>query len=312
MYYFIVNPKAHGGLGEKVWRKLEHQIEKSGIDYEVHLTKERGDAKRLAGELTRRETDPGDTAQVLVAVGGDGTVNEILDGLSFDKPMTLGYIPTGSGNDLARSLRLPKNPRRCLKRILNPRYYLSMDYGIISYEKEEPVHRRFMVSCGIGLDAAVCHNMLDVAARPCRGIIRSGRLTYILLELKQLLLARPVKGYLLLDGVKKVEFNHIYFISSHIHGSEGGGFRFVQKADYSDGQMNICVVHNSSKLHVVPVLADALFGRTGHHRGVRFYQCREVSIHTERPMPVHVDGESCFCQTDIHLRCVEKALKMII
>ena len=55
-----------------------------------------------------------------------------------------------------------------------------------------------------------------------------------------------------------------------------------------------------------------LTGRMGHHRGVRFYRCKEMAVHVDRPLPVHVDGESCFCQTDIHLRCVEKKLRMIV
>lgn len=307
MYYFIVNPNAHAGLGEKIWRKLERRVQDSGIEYEVQMTKGQGDARRLAAKLTENSEEP----HIIVAVGGDGTVNEILDGLSFDGQVTLGYIPTGSGNDLARSLRIPKNPVRCLKHVLNPKYYRCLDYGILSYEKEAPVYRRFIVSSGIGLDAAVCHDLLD-SARKHRPRLIGGKVRYVLLGIKQLILARPVKGYLVLDGVKKVEFNHIYFISSHIHPYEGGGFKFSPKADYSDGQLEVCVVHNSSKRHLLPVLTDALTGRMGHHRGVRFYRCKEVTIHVDRPIPVHVDGESCYCQTDIHLRCVEKKLRMMI
>lgn len=312
MYYFIVNPNAHHGHGGKIWRKLERQIENSGIEYEVFLTEGRGDASRLAARLTEGKPCDSENLPVIVAVGGDGTVNEILNGLSFERPVTLGYLPAGSGNDLARSLKLPKNPRRCLKRVLNPRYYLSLDYGILSYEKEEPVHRRFMVSSGIGLDAAVCHNLLELSLDAKSRLAECGRFGYILLGIKQLILAKPVKGFLILDGTRKVEFNHIYFISSHIHGYEGGGFKLIPKADYSDGMLNVCVLHNSSKLRIVPVLLDALLGRMKHPRGVRFYQCREVSVHVDRPMPVHADGESCFCQTDIHLRCVEKKLRMIV
>lgn len=306
MYYFIVNPNARRGSGEKIWKKLEHRVRSSGIEYEVRLTRAQGDAKRLAAELTA-----GARPCTIIAVGGDGTINEILDGISFDGQVTLGYIPAGSGNDLARSLRLPRNPARCLKRILNPRYYRLMDYGILSYEKEGPVYRRFAVSSGIGLDAAVCHDLLD-SARKNRPKLFQGRVRYVLLGIRQLMLAKPVKGYLVLDGVKKVEFNHIYFISSHIHPFEGGGFKFSPKADYSDGQLEVCVVHNTSKCRLVPLMVDALVGRVKQHRGVRFYRCKEVSIHVDRPLPVHVDGESCYCQTDIHLRCVEKKLRMMV
>lgn len=308
MYYFIVNPNAGHGSGEKIWKKLKRRLKHSGIEYEVETTREQGDARRLARQITER----GGTSQVIVAVGGDGTVNEILDGLSFDVPVTLGYIPTGMGNDLARALKLSKNPERCLKKVLNPRRYRYLDYGILSYGQEEPVYRRFAVSSGIGLDADVCHELEENRERKGWLSLREGRLSYLLLGIRQLFFSKPVKGYLLLDGVKKVEFNHIYFISFHIHPYEGGGFKFAPRADGSDGLLEVCVVHNAARRGMIPVLWDALLGRSNNHRGVRHYPCKEVQLHVDRPMRVHVDGEICMSQTDIHLRCVEKKIRMII
>ena len=113
MYYFIVNPNAHGGRGAKIWKKLEHQIHKSGISYEAYQTEASGDARRMAAELTANMQE----AATIVAVGGDGTVNEVLNGLAISDLLTFGYIPTGSGNDLARGLNLSRNPKKCLKRI---------------------------------------------------------------------------------------------------------------------------------------------------------------------------------------------------
>lgn len=308
MYYFIVNPNARRGLGRKVWEKLERRLVHAGVEYKVCMTEKPGDARTFAEELTGESKDP----CIIVAVGGDGTVNEVLDGLSFAGQVTLGYIPTGSGNDLARSLKLPRSPMRCLKKVLNPRYHKCMDYGVLSYGENEREHRRFMVSCGIGLDAAVCHMLLDARRSRKPRLLRPGRLSYMLLGIKELAVARPVKGYLLLDGVKKVEFNHIYFVSAHIHPYEGGGFRFAPRADCADGELEVCVVHHQHRHSLVPVMIDAWFGRTGRHRGVRFYGCRELQIHLERPMPVHVDGESCYCQQDIHLQCIEKKIRMMV
>ena len=102
MYYFIVNPNAHGGRGEKIWRKLERQIIRSGIRYEAYQTEEPGDARRIAAALTADMQEPA----TIVAVGGDGTVNEVLNGLAISERLTFGYIPTGYGNDLARGLKL--------------------------------------------------------------------------------------------------------------------------------------------------------------------------------------------------------------
>ena len=91
MYYFIVNPNAHGGRGKKIWRKLERQIHKSGIHYEAFQTEAPGDARRMAAELTANMQEPA----TIVAVGGDGTVNEVLNGLAISDLLTVGYIPTG-------------------------------------------------------------------------------------------------------------------------------------------------------------------------------------------------------------------------
>ena len=309
MYYFIVNPSASGGRGEKIWRKVERRLQNSGIEYHTDLTKNRGDARELAREYTENCREP----RIIVAVGGDGTVNEILDGLSLDCQVTLGYIPAGTGNDLARSLKLPRNPVRCLKKVLYPRYFQCLDYGILSYapEQKEPVYRRFAVSAGIGLDAAVCQELLEQRSRRSHRLLRFKRAAYVLVGLKHLLQDKPVKGYLILDGTKKVEFNHIYFMSFHIHPYEGGGFKMASRANSSDGQLEICVAHGAGRRKLVPVLVGAYLGRSSHYRGVRHYSCREVAVHVDRPMAVHVDGESCMSQTDLHLRCVEKKIRMI-
>lgn len=308
MYYFIVNPMARCGRGYRIWKKLEKRLMELGIDYEARMTQKTGDAKAIAKGLTEGCKD----SLVIVTVGGDGTINEVLDGLAFCGPITLGYIPAGSGNDLARSLKLPKKPRRCLKKIIYPKYHQQLDYGVLSYGDDEIVHRRFMVSAGIGFDAAVCHNLLYSRFRTVLNRMGLGKLSYIMIGCKQLMQAKSVKGYLLLDGTKKVEFNHIYFISAHIHPYEGGGFKFAPKADYSDGKLSICVVSQTAKRRLLPILLGAYTGKHKRYKGVRYYECQEVLVHTERPMAVHVDGESCFTQKDLQIRCIKKKLRMIV
>lgn len=307
MYHFIVNPNACNGRSMKIWRRIEKQLDRMGENYEAYLTERPGDARRFASELTSGCKDP----RIIVAVGGDGTVNEILDGLSFGGPVTLGYIPAGSGNDLARSLRLPKRPAKCLKKVLNPKYHRQLDYGVVSYG-EESGHRRFMVSSGIGLDAAVCHDILTSRLGKASGRLPFGKWWYIVIGIKQLLLARPVKGYLVLDGVQKVEFSHLYFISVHIHPYEGGGFKFAPGADPCDGKLTVRVVSQDAKRKLVPVLLGALRGSRKKYSGSRVYTCQEVEVCTERPMPVHADGESCMCQNSIQLRCIPHRLRMIV
>ena len=308
MYYFIINPNSRSGNGYRVWRRVEKQLSMEGVEYAAFLTEHPGHAAEYADQLTRSCKEP----RIIVVVGGDGTVNEVLDGLCFCGTITLGYIPAGSGNDLARSLKLPKSPKKCLKKILHPKYHKLIDYGVMTYGDEVVRHRRFIVSAGIGIDAAVCHNLLYSKTRAVFNRAHATKLCYVLAGLKQLLLAKPTKGYILLDGSKKVEFNYIYFIAAQLHPSEGGGFRFAPKADYSDGKIDICIASHSSRIHMIPVLLKALFFRTSKNKGIRTYQCREVMIHTDRPLAVHADGESCLYQNDLEIRCIERKVRMIV
>ncbi|HIZ78974.1 MAG TPA: diacylglycerol kinase family lipid kinase [Candidatus Lachnoclostridium stercorigallinarum] len=304
MYYFIVNPNSGGGKGFRVWRKLERVLSRTCVEYEAYFTHGPGDARTIARELTEGSRD----LRVIVIAGGDGTMNEAIDGINFNGSVTLGFIPAGTGNDLARSLRLSRSPGRGLRRILHPKYQRLVDYGVLSYGEGEIRHRRFAVSAGIGFDAAVCHSLLH--GGPVK--LLPGKLRYIAAGIWQMIRLRPAKGYLLLDGVQKVEFNHIYFISAHIQPFEGGGFRFAPGADCSDGLLSLCVVHTSSRLRLLQILLDALTGRKNRRPGVRRYECREASVHLEKPMAVHTDGESCLVQQDIHLRCIQKKMRVII
>lgn len=308
MYYFIINPNSRCGRGKHVWKKLEAALKVRGVEYQAFLTEKPGDGTTFARELTKGCK----SSTIIIAVGGDGTVNEILDGLCFCGTVTLGYIPAGSGNDLARSLKLPKNPMKGLKKVLHPKYYKLVDYGVLSYGEGEVFHRRFIVSAGIGMDAAVCGSVLSARAKgPLKKLLK-GKAAYLIIGVKQLLLAKPFKGYILLNGVQKVEFNHAYFISAHIHPYEGGSFKFAPAANFEDGKLSVCVMNCKGKRKLISALLAALLGRKFSGGGIRFYSCGEAVIHTEELLAVHADGESCFYHNDIELQCIARKVRMIV
>lgn len=308
MYYFIVNPSAGSGRGRRVWKAIACYMDLHNIEYEAILTGGTGEARTAARELTKKNRKPG----LLIVVGGSGTMNEVLDGAMFHGLLDLGYIPAGTGNDLSRCLHMPKSAVRCLKNQLHPRHFSMVDYGVLSCGEREVSHRWFMVSAGIGFDAAVCHMAAGSRMRGVLGRMGLGKLSSLFLGFRQFLHCRSSRGYILLDGVKKVEFNHILFISCHIQPSEGGGFLFAPRADGSDGRMNICVVSHSSRTKLLRVMLQALTGRFKKHTGARNFECREVSIHTDAPLPVHVDGEFCGVQTELRAQCISRQIRMVI
>lgn len=309
MYYFIINPQSRSGKGRRIWKEVKRCLDKRNISYEACLTEGAGHARAIAQEIT--STPKGDDV-IIVVLGGDGTLNEVVDGMTFYDRFSLAYIPAGSGNDFARGLRLPKKHIRVLNRILNSQNYRYLDYGVLSFGDLEAQNRRFVVSAGIGFDAEVCHEILVSRMRRVLNRLHMGKLSYIIIGIKKLAGIKPSNGYMILDDTKRVDFKNVLFVSAHIHRYEGGGFAFAPKADPADGCLEICAVSNLPRRRLVAVLFFSLFGMHMGLRGVRTYRCREIRVHSDRPMAVHTDGESCGWQTDILARCIEKKVKLVV
>ena len=96
MYYFIINPASQSGRGYKIWKKIEQRLVRDGVEYQAYLTEYAGQATEYARKLTSHCKE----ARVIVVVGGDGTMNEVVDGIVSCDMVTLGYIPVGTGSDL--------------------------------------------------------------------------------------------------------------------------------------------------------------------------------------------------------------------
>ncbi len=306
MYYFIVNPNSGGGRGIVAWNNTKKYLHGRNIEYEVFFTTREGEAREKAREVTEDYQGP----LYLVTIGGDGTINEVIDGSVLGPNVAFGYIPAGSGNDLGKGLNFPQSMKKSIKRALTDGKIDKLDYGVISCGDTGCI-RRFMVSAGIGFDAAVCHSILMARSKRNRKGLHFKSLSYLFTGIKEFLLARPAKGYIILDDSRRVEFNHILFISAHICPFEGGGFKFAPSADPKDGNLSVCVVSTANKMKLVWTLLRARGKSLRQRSGVRFFECRELKIHTDRPLAVHTDGESCRTQTDLTLRCVPGQLKLV-
>ena len=157
MYFFIVNPNSGYGSGLRVWNQTKKYLNSINASYDVFFTAKQGDAMSKAAEVSKN------TAKELyvIAVGGDGTINEVINGLDLSSDVIFGFIPSGSGNDLGRSLGYSGSTQENLKKMFTNGYVRNMDYGVVT-NADGTLRRRFIVSCGIGFDAAVCH-ALDVS-----------------------------------------------------------------------------------------------------------------------------------------------------
>ena len=147
MVNMVVNPTSKSGCGLKMWKELESWLLKHNVEYEAFLSNGPGDVTRIIHELCENglSRDSSSTLRVII-LGGDGTFNEALQGITDFDRVEIGYIPTGSSNDLARDLGIKGDPSLLLSRILVCDKPLLMDLGRLTYHDFSDEHSRLFCS----------------------------------------------------------------------------------------------------------------------------------------------------------------------
>lgn len=304
MYYFIVNPASSSGKGMKIWQTVESILSTEHVPYHVFFTSHHTHGEKLAKMISSRHAPC-----TIVAVGGDGTANEVINGLTnFDK-IQFGYIPSGSGNDLAAGLGLKTNPTAALRAILHPKVIRPVTIGC-THTPERTY--RFIVSSGIGYDAAVCHEAINSGMKKLLNRFGLGKLTYLGIALKQLILLRSTPVSMVLDDRRQFDFDDVFFIAGMNLKYEGGGFKFCPDADPCDDFLDLCLIEKMSKLRILHLLPTAFKGDHVRFDGVHIYRCRKAVIRTASPLAVHTDGEKAGFQRLITMELEPEKLSFII
>ncbi|WP_026651691.1 diacylglycerol/lipid kinase family protein [Butyrivibrio proteoclasticus] len=322
MYYCIVNPSARSGKGKEIWDKLESKFKEKNLEYKAAMTNGPGHATTLAKKLCTEINDEKKLPIKLIVMGGDGTLNEAINGITdFDK-FLLGYIPIGSSNDFARDLSYPKNVDDLIDTILEGKEVRRLDLGKLSYnsmtdplsrlhEDKVATTRLFDVSSGIGFDAAVCEEALSSGTKNFFNKIGLGKLTYGTIALKQLLGAEKIPCDIVFEDGTSQHFDHFIFIAAMVHHYEGGGFKFAPDADLTDGLFDICAAGDIPKGKMLPALPFAFFGKHYWIKGIYHYLVPKVTIKTEKPVWVHTDGEVSVKSDNITYECLKERLIMM-
>jgi electron transfer flavoprotein alpha subunit/rubredoxin len=195
MLCFIVNEHSRSGKGAKIWKEAEAVLKKKNIAYESYVTQYEGHAFSLAHDICECGADD----IQLVVVGGDGTANEVINGMTHFEKVRFGVIPTGSGNDLARGLGITGTPTEVIGHILNCREDYVMDLGQVSWNGcEKP--RLFAISAGAGLDALVCKKALKSKVKDALNKLHLGKLTYLFLTVQSLFTMQTTDAAAVFDG----------------------------------------------------------------------------------------------------------------
>ncbi len=208
MFHVIINPASRSGRALALWKNAEHCFREAGISYKVYFSQYQGHIEKICRDLTSDGQDI-----KLVVFGGDGTVNEAINGIKDFDHVQLGYVPTGSSNDLARGLGLAKDPLQVLSGILEGETARTVDLGVVHYldtenaqqtnaykstlqkDSADPTDnssRRFIVSAGIGFDAAICQ---EVSVSPFKKVFNKlhlGKLIYLAVAIRLILTQKMV------------------------------------------------------------------------------------------------------------------------
>ncbi|MBB6449105.1 YegS/Rv2252/BmrU family lipid kinase [Geomicrobium halophilum] len=291
MYYFIVNKVSGNGKACAIWSEVRKVLETREIDYEVFFTAQPKHATAIVKNLKKG---------AVIVIGGDGTVHEVINGLvGFDIP--LGIIPAGSGNDFARALKIPKDYREALDRILRGKSK-AVDIGRIGGEYCVTV-------IGVGFDGQVAQIVNDSKHKKWLNVFRLRKLQYIISVFKVLFGFKPVDMTISVDH-QEIVMKNVWLIAVANFPYYAGGMVICPNAKGSDGLLELCIVHGMSKLQFVRVFPSVFKGNHISHPSIKMLSGKQIEIDSTPAMVVHGDGE-IIGQTPIKINIEENALHVV-
>ena len=283
-FLFIANPIAGGRSKETVRTRIAKLMDEPEFEWEFVYSKGTGDASVLAAESD---------ADVVVAIGGDGTVNEVACGLlGTDK--ALGIIPYGSGDGLARHLMISHNIGRAI-RTIKEMEIRRIDHGLIN-------GRPFFCTCGVGLDAIVS---MKFSKSEHRGLI-----VYIEKCLETWIKFNPGRYRIEIDGtVIDTEAVLITVGNANQWGNEG---RITPLASLQDGLLDVTVIKPFLSIEIPLLAAMIMDGHIYRSPKIIYMKGREILIHRDGFGEAHFDGDPTMLGTDLKISVVPDALNVIV
>ncbi|MEW5784791.1 MAG: diacylglycerol kinase family protein [Bacillota bacterium] len=266
---FIINPQAGKGRSLRVWRRLEAVLKAEAQPYSVFYTRFQGDGSNIAEQMRAKGIE------LVVGVGGDGTLLEIINGLDL-KNNIFGIIPAGTGNGFRRSLKIPGNPRKALAGLSKwePR---QVDLGIIN-------GYYFLNVVGFGFDAAVA-KLATVDNRVMRGYP-----AYVIAFLAKLanFESFPITITCGSDTIRE-EKTFMAVISNGRY--YGGQLCIAPQARLDDGRLDLCLLQKTGYLQTTTLAVKVFFRQHLNHKSMYIAQYADLFVDTAASVPVHIDGE---------------------
>lgn len=289
----IVNPAAGGGRAQSELPAVEAALRKHGLEHHVELTTDIDHARALA----RAATAAGETA---VAFGGDGLIGAVAAALAGTDGV-LGVLPGGRGNDFARTLRIPLDPRGACE-VLAAGVVRPLDLGQ-AVGDEDGAGGTFIgiASCGFDSEA----NRIANETRLVRG-----NLVYAYGALRALIGWRPATFTLQLDGGEPREVVG-YTVAAANSKAYGGGMWLAPGASLHDGRLDVVIVGDTPKLRFLRLLPSVFKGTHIGQAGVEVVQVRELKIGADRPFTLYADGDPV-AELPVTVRALPGAVRVVV
>jgi YegS/Rv2252/BmrU family lipid kinase len=296
----IVNPIAGAGRTAKKWPQIMGLLKSIGLRFEYDVTEAPGHAIELAKSAAKKGYE------LVVSVGGDGTINEIVNGLynaGNIRDVTLGIISTGAGADYIRTIGVHRHYKEACHCLMNSRK-LVVDLGVVEYVNNGQITKRLFVNfAGLGFDAEV------VKATTQRFKALGSTPSYLMGLLSTFLFYETKQVSLILDGQPEERRVWTILMSNGKYG--GGGMLAAPNADPADGLLDVVVIGDLSKLDLLKSLPRIYKGTHLSHPKVIVKRAREIDIRPRQQMSLQADGE-LLGQAPAHVYMLPAALNVAI
>ena len=282
---FIINPISGTHSKEEIPDIIYNRLDKEKFDYELLFTEYAGHAAEIAKACAGKK-------DVVVAVGGDGTVNEVARSLVHTST-ALGIIPCGSGNGLARHLCLPMDPKKAID-IVNACTIEDFDYGVIN-------GLPFFCTCGMGFDAFISLKFAEAGKR--------GPITYVENVLKEGLKYKP-ETYEVSDetGARKYKA----FLIACANASQYGNNAYIAPgATMKDGEMDVVIMEPFDVLDAPQIAADLFMKTFGNNSKIKTFRAKQIHIHRKEPGAIHFDGDPLMTEADIDVHIEHNGIRIL-
>jgi len=302
-WHVILNPVAGNGRAEKQCAYIHRLLQEAGIEFDHTMSAARDDATNIARNIINQG------CRHIIGIGGDGTNNEILNGImQSDVPtsdVTYGVIPFGTGNDWIRTHQIPKNTRKAIELIKVGKTTLQ-DVGLVTYTNEGEQKERYFMNV-----AGMCYDAICTKASEEKGIFASNKILYLYLLFSCLRGFVAPRGRVFFDG--KTDEDNYYLINVGVCRYSGGGMQLVPHSIPDDGQFALTLARNLSKSEVVRATPLLYNGKAGRHPKVDLYYAKSIRVEspTNDPILLEVDGEF-LGGTPVEFTLLEKALRVIV